>query len=41
MIALYIILGILLLLFLISLIRVQVYAQYTDTLTLTLEDSFL
>lgn len=41
MIALYIILGILLLLFLISLIRVQVYAQYTDSLTLTLRVLFV
>lgn len=40
MIFLYIILGILLLLFLISLIRVQVFAQYTDTLTLTLKILF-
>lgn len=40
MIALYIILGILLLLFLITLIRVQVFAQYTDTLALTVKVLF-
>lgn len=40
MIALYIILGILLLLFLISLIRVQVFAQYAETLTLSVKVLF-
>lgn len=40
MTALYIILGILLLLFLITLIRVQVFAQYTDTLALTIKVLF-
>lgn len=40
MIALYIILGILLLLFLITLIRVQVFATYADDLTLTLKILF-
>ena len=41
MTALYIILGILLLLFLITLIRVQVFAQYADTLTLTVKVLFV
>ena len=41
MTALYIILGILLLLFLITLIRVQVFAQYSETLTLTLKVLFV
>ena len=40
MIALYIILGILLLLFLISLIKVEVFASYSDELTLTLKVLF-
>lgn len=40
MIALYIILGIILLLFLITLIRVQVFATYTGDLTLTLKILF-
>lgn len=40
MIALYIILGLLLLLFLISLIRVEVFAGYADTLSLTLKILF-
>ena len=40
MIALYIILGIIFLLFLITLIRVQVFATYTDDLTLTLKILF-
>ena len=40
MIALYIILGILLLLFLITLIRVQVFASYTDELRLSLKILF-
>lgn len=40
MIALYIILGILLLIFLILLIRVQVFATYSDELTLTLKVLF-
>ena len=40
MIALYIILGILLLLFLISLIKVEIFASYTDELRLTLKVLF-
>lgn len=40
MIALYIILGVLLLLFLLTLIRVQIFASYSDTLTLTLKILF-
>lgn len=41
MLALYIILGILLLLFLITLIKVEVFATYTDTLTLVLKVLFV
>ncbi|MBQ3330036.1 MAG: DUF2953 domain-containing protein [Ruminococcus sp.] len=41
MIALYIILGILLLLFLIMMIRVQVFAQYADDLTLSVKVLFI
>ena len=41
MIALYIILGILLLLFLIAMIRVQVFAQYAETLTLSVKVLFV
>lgn len=41
MIALYIILGILLLLFLITLIKVEVLAQYSETLTLVLKILFV
>ena len=41
MVALYIILGILLLLFLISLIRIEVFAKYTDVLSLDLKILFV
>lgn len=41
MVALYIILGILFLLFLITLIRVQVFAHYDDALTLTIKVLFV